>query len=122
MSFDFNSLYPNCIMSVNISPETLVGKIVEEVDGVVSIRKPSGKMVEISREKLDSLFEEKLSCAANGAIFVKSSKKWGILPSFLDKLYTGRVAIKKEMKKNKKLAKECADKIEQLLKEGNNGN
>lgn len=116
MSFDFNSLYPNCIMSVNISPETLVGKIIDKQDGVITIRKPNGKKIEITQESLDKVLEEKCSIAGNDAIFVKSTKKWGIIPSFLDKLYAGRVAIKKEMKKNKKLAKECDDKIKQLLK------
>ena len=35
MSFDLNSLYPHLIMQYNISPETLVNKDAELVEGMV---------------------------------------------------------------------------------------
>jgi DNA polymerase elongation subunit (family B) len=38
VSFDANSLYPNVMISLNISPETKVGKIEEKTDKDVTIR------------------------------------------------------------------------------------
>jgi DNA polymerase elongation subunit (family B) len=116
-SFDFNSLYPNVIMSVNISPETLVGKVVSEIGEQttdVIIRRTNGSMIRITKEQFDKLLEEKCSIAANNTLFIKPAVKFGILPSFLDKLYSSRVAIKKECKKNKQKAKDLGEEIKKL--------
>jgi DNA polymerase elongation subunit (family B) len=50
-------------------------------------------------------------------LFIKPSVKFGILPSFLDKLYSSRVAIKKECKKNKQKAKDLGEEIKRLEEE-----
>lgn len=116
-SFDFNSLYPNVIMSVNISPETLVGKVVSEIGEQttdVIIRRTNDSMIRITKEQFDKLLEEKCSIAANNTLFIKPAVKFGILPSFLDKLYSSRVAIKKECKKNKQKAKDLGEEIKKL--------
>ena len=117
MSFDFNSLYPNVIMSCNISPETIVGKVVSEISDDASdvmIRKPNGQVVSMSKDKFDKLLETKCCISGNNTLFLKTTEKFGIIPSFLDKLYKGRVAIKNEMKMNKKLAHELDEQIKAL--------
>ena len=119
-SFDFNSLYPNVIMSVNISPETLVGKVVSEVGENTSdvlIRRINGSVIKLTKNQFDKLLEEKCSIAANKALFIKPSVKFGIMPSFLDGLYTSRVKMKKECKKNLQKAKELDEEIKKLEKE-----
>ena len=118
MSFDFNSLYPNVIMSVNISPETIIGRIVEEEGDNVIIRLRDGKTYKkISKASLDALLDTKVCISATKTLFYKSTVKWGIVPSFLDKLYEGRKAIKKEMKQNKLLVKQLDDQIKELEKQ-----
>jgi len=124
MSFDFNSLYPSCIMTCNMSPETMVGKIIRnpiEADGVkedeVMVMTPFKKKVKIKKDELDRLLEEKYCISGNEVLFLKSTVKWGIIPSFLEKLYAGRVQIKNEMKKNKKLAHELEEQIKDLEKQ-----
>lgn len=120
-SFDFNSLYPNLIMTCNISPETMVGKVVSDIaEGVpneVIIRKPSGSIVKVSKDTFDEILEKKCSISANNVLFVKPSIKFGIMPTFLDKLYNQRKAIKKEMLKHKKEAQEVGEEIKKLEEE-----
>ena len=118
MSFDFNSLYPNCIMTVNMSPETMIGKIESEIgegsmDKVV-IKKPNNEYVEIDKDKLKELLKTKCSISANNVLFKKSTVQVGIIPSFLDELYKGRISIKNKMKQNKKKIKEISDRIKEL--------
>lgn len=119
-SFDFNSLYPNVIMSVNISPETLVGKVISEVGEKTSdvlIRRANGTVIKLTTEQFEKLLNEKCSIAANKALFIKPSVKFGIIPSFLDGLYTSRVKMKKECKKNLQRAKELDEEIKKLEEE-----
>ena len=135
MSFDFNSLYPNVMMTVNISPDTKVGKLLSDnwkeiiskirakeqldLNGTVSLKKTNGKVVEITIAQLKTLVEEKCTVSANGVLYIKPAIKFGIIPQFLDKMYKRRVEVKSQMKANKKKAKaidEQIKKLEQKLK------
>ena len=135
MSFDFNSLYPNVMMTVNISPDTKVGKLLSDnwkeiiakirakeqldLNGTVSLKKTNGKIVDITIAQLKTLVEEKCTCSANGVLYIKPAIKFGIIPQFLDKMYKRRVEVKGQMKANKKKAKaidEQIKKLEQQLK------
>jgi DNA polymerase elongation subunit (family B) len=121
MSFDFNSLYPNVIMSVNMSPETMVGKVVSEIgekdDDIITIQRVNGTKINVTKQQFDEILEKKCSISANNTLFLKSTNRWGIIPSFLEKLYKNRVNIKNEMKKNKILVKELNEKIKKLKEE-----
>jgi DNA polymerase elongation subunit (family B) len=107
-------------MSVNISPETLVGKVIAEVGEKTSdvlIRRANGTVIKLTTEQFEKLLNEKCSIAANKALFIKPSVKFGIIPSFLDGLYTSRVKMKKECKKNLQRAKELDEEIKKLEEE-----
>lgn len=80
----------------------------------VIIRKTNNQLVKISQEQLDDLLKTKCCISANNVLFLKSEVKLGIIPSFLGKLYEGRVAIKNEMKTNKKIAHEIDEQIKEL--------
>lgn len=130
MSFDFNSLYPNVMMTVNISPDTKVGKLLsdewkeivakirnkEELDlnNTVKLKKTNGKIIDITIAQLKTLLEEKCTVSANGVLYIKPANKFGIIPQFLDKMYKRRVEVKGEMKANKKRAKAIDEEIKQL--------
>lgn len=95
-SFDLNSLYPNIIMTINISPETFVGRIsgYETSEWTVTI---DGKSKVMTREQFAKRFADKLNVAPNGSMFLKRKYRIGMCAQFEDKFYKGRKVIKKEM-------------------------
>lgn len=92
-SIDLNSLYPNIMITVNISNETFVGKIIHEDDNGVQIRL-NGKTKNLSWQQFNTLLKPKVTRAANGALFLKHSEKVGVIPQFLQKTYNDRKSIK----------------------------
>ena len=118
MSFDFNSLYPNVMMTVNISPETKVGKVISnEEDTEVCIRKANGELLTLSKDKFEKILNEKCTMSANKVLYIKPSIKQGIVPAFLDHMYQQRVETKSLMKKNKKRVKAIDEEIKELEKQ-----
>ena len=82
-SLDLNSLYPHIIMQWNMSPETIVNGVYPGVN-VDSL---------LARTKFD--IPEDTCIAATGQLF--STKKKGVFPSIIDKLYAERSVIKQNM-------------------------
>ena len=79
-SFDFNSLYPNVMMTVNISPDTKVGKVISnEEDTNVTIRKTNGQIVNLTKGQFAELLDKKCTISANNVLYVKPSLKMGII-------------------------------------------
>lgn len=103
---DLTSLYPSIIRSLNISPETIVGKVFnwESSDflGGNSLKtytieySEDGSTVTFNQEDLLSyLKNHKYSIAANGSFYRNDFR--GFLPSILDEWFTLRVEYKKKM-------------------------
>ena len=82
VSFDLNSLYPNIIVQWNMSPETIVDDLREDI----------GAMECLAGYKNST---PQYALAANGAYFRKD--KQGILPKIIVDYYDERKAIKKKM-------------------------
>jgi len=104
---DITSMYPSCIMSLNISPETKLGKI-EGWNPEEFIRKDNKKTYSFMKgNKLLSRFtetelknmldNENISIATNGVIYRKD--KTGLLPALLKKWFDERVEYRKLSKK-----------------------
>lgn len=92
--FDANSLYPNTIISLNISPETKRGKV--RKSGKDCFITYKGKDVHISTDELSSfLIENNLTMTGSGDLFTKDFM--GVLPEFCDFLYKKRVEHKELM-------------------------
>ena len=105
-------------MTINISPDTKVGKVVSnEEDTEISIRKSNGKLVTMSKESFATLLRDKCTLSANKVLYVKPAIKQGIVPQFLDVTYQKRVETKNLMKKNKKKVKDIEEEISRLEKE-----
>ena len=101
VSFDANSLYPNVMIALNLSPETKVGRIEKkDVDNFI-VHHVSGKSFTLTKEKF-SVFIKKEELAITKAGFLFSQKKQGIIPEFLDHYYKERVVIKEDLFKAKK--------------------
>ena len=95
VSFDANSLYPSVMISLNMSPETKVGTV-EKIGDEYHIKHVSGRMFELTRENyLKFIKEEKLAKSESHILF--SQKKKGLMPEFLDLLYTRRKEMKSKM-------------------------
>jgi len=124
VSFDVNSLYPNTIITLNISPETKLGKIVTgdwKKDSEIEIKLVNGKLSKIDTEKFKKFIkEEKISVSKAGVFYTQKFK--GILPTLINRVYGERVESKNAMNKAKKtlskIEKELAqNKTPQLLKQ-----
>lgn len=112
ISFDANSLYPNVMISLNLSPETKVGKFSKNDDGTFTIKHVSGKTLNFTKERFIELIKaEELSITKANFLFTQKFK--GVVPLFVDHFYNKRVEIKKELQKYKvelsKLKKGTAD-------------
>ena len=104
---DITSMYPSCIMSLNISPETKLGKIEgwnpEEFLGknnkktysITHNSKVLGKYTETELKKM--LDNEEVGVATNGVMY--RSDKNGLLPALLRKWFDERVEYRKLSKK-----------------------
>lgn len=112
ISFDANSLYPNTMISLNLSPETKVGKITDKDDDHVHISHVTGKNFKLTHEKFLE-FVKKENIAVSKAKILFSQNKKGIMPEIVDSIYQQRVEVKKELQKLKlKLSKMSKDDSE----------
>ena len=98
---DLTSLYPSIIMTLNISPETKIGKIQDWdankfVKGEVDTYYIGDNS--ISKENLRKYLDEsKFSVASNGVLY--RTDQVGCIPGILDLWFAQRVEYKNEMKK-----------------------
>lgn len=101
VSFDANSLYPSVMISLNMSPETKIGKVEKDGD-TYKIQHISGKIFELTKENFAKFLTEE-QAALSKADILFSQKKKGLMPEFLDWLYAKRKEMKGNMGKLKRL-------------------
>lgn len=114
-TIDFNSLYPSTIRSLNLSPETYIGKIglngVSNIDPPIDMNdesieqfyfKPAGgtKISIIKRDDLLKMIKQKCIFTRNNTLFLKHSVKQGVVSAWCKHFYALRKTTKKEMFKN----------------------
>jgi len=98
---DYKSLYPSCIIAINISPETLIGQFLEKAKAWEKICKDSEEILlmehndetgtieeHTAREWKQILRDNKWAISGYGTIF--DQKKPGILPTILMDWYKQR--------------------------------
>lgn len=115
VTYDANSLYPNTIITLNISTETKIGKILEFEKDKFKILLTNNKTVELNKEKFKQFIEsEKLSITKANVLYTQKFK--GIVPTLIDRLYQERVIAKNKMLEAKKKIKKTKDpkEIEKL--------
>lgn len=107
VDLDAQSLYPSIIMSLNISPETKVSKVVgwnnqdfitnKDTDRIYEIDLGE-KVLKLDHDKMKKfLNESNLSISSNGVLY--ELKNEGIVPEILSKWFDERVEYKNLMKK-----------------------
>jgi DNA polymerase elongation subunit (family B) len=110
-SVDINSLYPNVIRSLNISPETIIGQFsnyIEEHDWmqiknrtderITLILESGEQVIKTAAEWSDELKENKWAVSAYGTVFDQSRGR-GVIPDILGYWYTERKRLQAEKKK-----------------------
>ena len=101
VSFDANSLYPNTMITLNLSPETKIGKIVSKEDTHITIKDTNNQTFKLTKEKFAKLIKDQdLSISKAGVLF--SQKKKGVIPEVVDNYYKKRVEVKRELTRLKK--------------------
>lgn len=118
VSFDANSLYPSVMISLNLSPETKIGRV--EKDGEkIKIHHVSGRIFEMTSENFKKFIDEE-KAALTKAGFLFSQKRKGLVPEFLDNLYSKRKEMKHKMlecrKKKDKIGEQKFDTIQYAYK------
>jgi len=109
VSFDANSLYPNLMISLNMSPETKIGKIIKHSASEVTLQYVNGELFTVPTDKFAKIVkQEKLAISKAGILF--SQKKKGIMPEMVDFYYQKRVEVKDELKKLQIRISELKDK------------
>jgi DNA polymerase elongation subunit (family B) len=100
---DITSMYPSCIMSLNISPETKIGKLEgwnpeeflkknhKKTYSVTNDKKLLGRFTEV--ELKDYLSDKSIGVATNGVMY--RTDKDGLLPALLRKWFDERVEYRK---------------------------
>jgi len=106
-SLDLQSLYPSIIMSLNISPETKVAKVLnfdmeqhfrKEIVAYVIQEMGNDTTVELEYDAFVQFIQENnLTMASNGVLYSTISK--GIIPEVLEEWFAKRVEYKNLMKK-----------------------
>jgi DNA polymerase elongation subunit (family B) len=105
-SLDLQSLYPSIIMSLNISPETKVAKVLnfdmeqhfrKEIVAYVVQEMGNDTTVELEYDAFVQFIQENnLTMASNGVLYSTVSK--GIIPEVLEEWFAKRVEYKNLMK------------------------
>lgn len=101
ISFDANSLYPNTMISLNLSPETKIGKIVDTSETHVTLKLVDDQTLYVTHAKFAE-FVDKHKVAISRAKVMFSQLEKGIMPEIVDRVYQGRVEIKSQLNKLKK--------------------
>ena len=101
VSLDANSLYPNTMITLNLSPETKVGKIIEKTEKEITIKHVNGQTFTLSHDKF-AAFVKQEEIAISRAKILFSQKEKGIIPDTIDYYYNKRVEVKKLLTKAKK--------------------
>ena len=106
VTYDANSLYPNTIITLNISSETKIGKIINKDDEFVTIRLTNGQERKLKHSDFEKIIEsEKLAITKSNVLYTQKFK--GIFPTLIDRLYTERVKAKNMMLDAKKKLKKA---------------
>ncbi|KKK52440.1 hypothetical protein LCGC14_3104900, partial [marine sediment metagenome] len=105
-SLDLQSLYPSIIMSLNISPETKIGKVLNwNVEAHIRkeiseyhIQDSDGKETTVDREEFVLFMKNgKFTLSSNGILY--RTDKVGLIADILDRWFSERLEYKKLLKK-----------------------
>lgn len=98
--YDANSLYPNTIVTLNISPETKMGKIISRDEHNITLVTTKNKTYTLTHEQFGKFIDkEKICISKTDILFTQKSR--GIFSDIIEGIYAERVTIKDELKQLK---------------------
>jgi DNA polymerase elongation subunit (family B) len=106
MSFDANSLYPNTIITLNLSPETKLGKVISSINDKYEIQLVNGKTHMLNKLEFAKFIKAK-NIAISKAKVMFSQEKKGICPEILEGIYSTRVENQKKLDEHEKAIAHC---------------
>lgn len=95
LSFDANSLYPNVMITLNLSPETKIGKILEKTDDMIVMELVNGKVKEYDIPTFSKMVKD-YNLTISKANIVFHQKEMGLIPEIVDYYYHKRKGFKDE--------------------------
>jgi DNA polymerase elongation subunit (family B) len=95
LSFDANSLYPNVMITLNLSPETKIGKILEKTDDMIVMELVNGKVKEYDIPSFAKMVKD-YNLTISKANIVFHQKEMGLIPEIVDYYYHKRKGFKDE--------------------------
>lgn len=109
-SIDINSLYPSAIRSINISPETIIGQFIDDIDAFYAIKDGINKQLTLKMQNGENItasttewqeacIAKKWAISGYGTVF--SQHKKGIMPNILEYWYSTRKKYQKLMREAK---------------------
>lgn len=113
VTYDANSLYPNTIITLNISPETKIGKILEKTPEKVVISLTNNKTAELTLENFNKIIESEKLCITKANVLYTQKFK-GVVPTFIDRLYKERIEAKNKSIEYKKKLKKAQTEEEKI--------
>jgi len=117
VSFDLNSLYPSIMISLNLSPETKMGRFEMTSDDKVIVQKIKGTSNTLTKDNFIKVVRDQDLAITRAKVLFSQSRK-GIYPSIVDDFYKERVKVKKKMstlqRKLSKLDKSKTDEVKLL--------
>ena len=115
VSFDANSLYPNVMITLNLSPETKVGVITDKTDKDITISHVNGQTFTLSNKNfIEFVKKEKIAISKAKVLFTQKEK--GIIPLTVDHYYKKRVEVKRQLKLLQKKLVEVDKKTDEYKK------
>lgn len=123
VTIDCGSMYPNSIISLNISPETKVGMTYFKEGGIYE-GSPQDKVklvltqdnlkYDLTRAQLKRFLKEMDYCIApNGCIFKQNVQ--GVLCEYMSEVFSQRSAERKKIKENNKEIEQLQKELEKLM-------
>lgn len=111
-TLDFSSLYPNVIITANISPETMVGRF-EEYDNEIVVTRTSGKQYKLTKEKFDE-FVKKNNLIKSKANVLFRQDKIGIIPEHMADFFARRKQVRKNLFEKEQILGNILKRIQEL--------
>lgn len=104
-TIDVNSLYPSTSRALNLSPETLVGELIEDAfaediknnEKQYTIKFVNGRREKISESQLNTILNETCILSRNNMLFLKHEKKRGIFSEWCGFYFKLRKTYKKAL-------------------------
>lgn len=115
VSFDAKSLYPNTIITLNLSPETKLGQCHSD-DNFTFVRTVRGKEFKLRNDEFEKWMRSNNVCKSmHGTLFSQSQK--GIIPSIIEDIYADRIDSQKKKKRFERgLRKAVGEDVAKLKK------